>query len=178
MIFLAWALGAIALVLPSTLAQSVTISQMPAFDESRDCIRYCLYNGLGAYGAWGNLPGFLGCDSSSCVCEENLRLTASSWLSSCLYTLHSSCADDIDYRSALQIYDNFCSFTAPAVFTTTQSGPPNTDAFGVVTVTQYTSGPTVTTTSTSSSAPISTPRSIREFFALALTTALVLLALS
>jgi hypothetical protein len=98
-------------------AATISIGSDSDLTNQRDCVRDCI---AGCYSNWGpcDLVGVLGCgDSNSCFCHEDLRSSASSFLSACVYTQYTSCSDQTDYDDAASIYDRYCTFTAPATVT-------------------------------------------------------------
>lgn len=114
--------------------------------QQRDCVVDCL-----AYS--GGLWGAIGCsDQNSCLYRADLRPAGSSYLESCIYTAYSTCSNGVDYTAAVNIYDRYCTFTAPAtvVVTATPLVPVTRDN-RPVTVTYFTSAPTVTVASSDGS---------------------------
>lgn len=160
----------------ATTTDTISIAQYSGLQQ-RNCVYTCIA-GSGP-GGHPDLQCAIGCqNANSCLCREDLRPTASSYLSSCIYTDFPSCSDAPDYSAAVSVYDNYCGFTGPAtvLVTPTPTSAWNTAVNGVVTVTM-TSGPTVTVTMTSSSSSILSPSSFSELLYPAVSTNLICLAL-
>jgi len=161
----------------ATTTDTIPIAQYSGLSQQRNCVYTCIA-GSGP-GGYPDLQCAIGCqNANSCLCREDLRPTASSYLSSCIYTDFPSCSDAPDYSAAVSIYDNYCGFTEPAtvLVTSTPTSALNTAVNGVVTVTM-TSGPTVMVTMTSSSSSILSPSSFSELLYPAASTNLICLAL-
>ncbi|OCL00702.1 uncharacterized protein K441DRAFT_650126 [Cenococcum geophilum 1.58] len=151
------------LLIPLATTDTISIAQYSGLLQQRNCVYTCIVgSGLGGH---QDLQCAIGCqNANSCLCREDLRPTASSYLSSCIYTDFPSCSDAPDYSAAVSIYDNYCNLTEPAtvIVTPTSTSALNTAVNDVVTVTT-TGGPTVTATMTSSSSSILSPSSSSEF---------------
>jgi hypothetical protein len=152
--------------LPTLTAQSITISEVPSFIDARGCVRWCLDTD-----DYYNFHVELECYTDKCLCQPDLRLKASSWLSSCLYTHYAECGNKAAETSAYDIFNTYCGFSGPATVYASSSATPNTAANGVVTVTRE--GPTTTIDSSSVPGAASSTRARSEFVLLIVTTALV-----
>ncbi|KAH8585718.1 hypothetical protein B0O99DRAFT_646356 [Bisporella sp. PMI_857] len=114
----------ISCVIPACSSTSISIGDEPILKTQRSCVVKCVGRGDCTFG--DDICGVavqLGCaGSNECFCRSDLRPSASSFLSSCIYTAFTTCADTVDYVATASIYDNYCSFTAPATTTATATG--------------------------------------------------------
>ena len=150
-------------------AGTITFNAEPAYKEARSCVRNCLdYNG----GLWQGI----GCDNNDgCICNAVYRPSASSFLESCVETYYTTCTDGYDYTVAANIYDSYCGFTAADTVVITPTATAKATLNAPVTVTMFTSYPTVTVTTSSSSSPISPSSSFSEWSLVAAAVSLALL---
>lgn len=134
------------------------ISQVPDFRNAGDCVQVCLADSY-----WG-VGNDLGCGTKECLCEDYRRPRADRFLTSCVHDW--GCRNGQDVASAVLLFDEYCGF-AP----TPAGGSPTG---GILTVGTT---PTVSLTSSTSSAASSSPRSTGEFVTLTITAALVCLGI-
>jgi hypothetical protein len=101
-------------ILQLPVINSQEITQVPGFYDTRKCVRKCLD---------GYLADQLWCDSGNCVCSEYLRSSATSVISSCLYTdWKEPCSNTHDLTKGYSVYNAYCGFKAPTPTITTTPG--------------------------------------------------------
>ena len=129
-------------------SQSVSITTDSALSAAAQCVEWC----IAGQGLHPNIVDGVFCNNdNSCFCRDQNRPVAASYLSSCLTTDYTQCANSGDYSTAISIYNRYCSFTGPAtVIATATSTDQGDDVNSVVTVTT-TSTPVITMQSSDSS---------------------------
>jgi hypothetical protein len=95
---------------PSPLTTgTLTIKQLADYTALRTCAQTCVDRGNDN----SDLEGHLECGDSkilnSCFCRQDLRPSASTFLSSCIVTRCKY--NNQDVTSAWRLYDGYCSFT-------------------------------------------------------------------
>ncbi|KAK4169605.1 hypothetical protein QBC43DRAFT_308035 [Cladorrhinum sp. PSN259] len=109
----------------------LTIQSDPQYSGLRICAQECVDKANNNR----DIEGILDCGDSrildSCFCRTDLRSIATQHLSTCILT---RCGyDGPDYTSAVKVYDDYCSYTAPRITaapsTTTESPTNRTTSF-------------------------------------------------
>jgi hypothetical protein len=118
------------------VAQTISLYEDRDLAKQRDCVQECLTDYIGPQHK--GLVRYVGCGDSrdhSCFCREDLRVSASGYLSGCFAEEFSTtCNGGADYASAVSIYDRYCGFqggggvvTVDAFTTADSSGASPTD---------------------------------------------------
>lgn len=136
-------------------AATVSITTQRILSAQRNCVSACI---AGGYGMKNIIDG-VGCgNDNDCLCKAGVTSAASSWLSFCITTAFTTCADGDEYASAVSIYDNYCRSTGPASVSATPTDSGQTELVQTVTVTT-TSTPFITIQSSDSSTTTPTSES-------------------
>lgn len=101
---------------------SVTIDQLPAWSQQRQCGKGCIQNN---YDGGEDIENILGCTWNGCYCGTQYQAAATSVITSC-WSEH--CASDAnlltyDISTAISIYDAYCGIAAVAAATTPATAP-------------------------------------------------------
>jgi hypothetical protein len=100
------------LFVPSTrAADSISITAQPAFTQVRPCVQNCLFCGeywlINCPNHADGLNNILSAGIHSIYCREDLRSTASSYLTSCIASI-SGCSNTIDVGDGISLYNGYC----------------------------------------------------------------------
>ncbi len=101
---------------------SVTIDELPAWSQQRQCGKGCIQNN---YDGGEDIENVLGCTWNGCYCGTQYQAAATSVMTSC-WSHH--CAVDTnlltyDISTAISIYDAYCGIAAVAAATTPATAP-------------------------------------------------------
>ncbi|PVH94932.1 hypothetical protein DM02DRAFT_675849 [Periconia macrospinosa] len=105
-----------------------TISSYPAYQSLRACGQSCFYNEVKHDILGSNLKC---CKQQycadqadeQCYCREDLAPKATSWLSLCI---DKRCSSPVDFTSAVNVYDSYCTRNRNVMVSPTMTTPPPT----------------------------------------------------
>ncbi|EXJ58513.1 hypothetical protein A1O7_05939 [Cladophialophora yegresii CBS 114405] len=155
---------------------TVSITAQPAFSSVRPCVQHCIWCGeywlINCPGSAIGLNNVLSAGLDSLFCRTDLQSTASSYLTSCIY---SGCTTNtVDLQDGLSLYNGYChidgaslndypTLTSSSKSPTTSQTAPSADTKTATTLTTVDGNPSSTSDSsraTSEASPGNTPTTV------------------